>query len=108
MVVSARNRRCGQAAYIGAFHVQFITANHCFGVVLLEAGAGALKARCCTFVARKKAFFLDLTKHFSLQRLSNGKADRGAVYTSSLCADTLRTRKEKDRLNASKSAAPKE
>ena len=108
VVVSTRNRRCGQAAYIGAFHVQFDAANHCFGVVLLEAGAGALKASCCTCVARKKAFFLDLTKHFNLRRLSGGRADRGAVCTGSLCADTLRTMERKIHPQASKSVTAKE
>ena len=67
VVVAARDRRRGKAAHIGALHVQRDAANHCFGVVFLEAGAGALKARSGTFVARKKAFFLDLTKHFNLQ-----------------------------------------
>ena len=65
--VAARDRRCGQAAYIGAFHVQCDAANHGFGVVLLETGAGALKAGGGTFVACKHAFFLDLTKHFNLR-----------------------------------------
>ena len=67
VVVAARDRRRGKAAHVGAFHVQRDAANHCFGVVLLETGAGALKAGGGTFIARKKAFFLDLTKHFNLR-----------------------------------------
>jgi len=67
VVVAARDRRRGKAAHIGALQVQRDAANHCFGVVLLEAGAGALKAGSGTFVARKKASFLDLTKHFNLR-----------------------------------------
>jgi hypothetical protein len=67
VLVTARDRRCGKAAHIGALHVQRDAANHCFGIVFLEAGTGALKARRGTFVARQKAFFLDLTKHFNLR-----------------------------------------
>ena len=65
--VAARNRRRSKAAHVGAFHVQRDAANHCFRVVLLETGAGALKAGGGTFVARKKTFFLHLTKHFNLR-----------------------------------------
>jgi hypothetical protein len=44
-----------------------LAMRHGFGVALLKAGASALKARSGTFMARKKAFFLDLTEHFHLQ-----------------------------------------
>ena len=67
MGVAARDCRCGKAADIGAFQVQRNASNHCFWVVFLEAGAGALKAGGGTFVARKKAVFLDLTQHFNLR-----------------------------------------
>ena len=67
VVVAARDRRRGKPAHIGTFHVQCDAANHCFGVVLLQTGASALKAGSGTFVARKKAFSVDLTKHFNLR-----------------------------------------
>ncbi|HEY5580354.1 MAG TPA: hypothetical protein VIK56_04185 [Rhodoferax sp.] len=67
VVVAARDRRRGKAAHIGAFQVQRDATNHCFGVLLLKASAGALKAGGGTFVAGKKAFFLDLAKHFNLR-----------------------------------------
>jgi len=66
VLIAARDRRSGKPAYVGAFHVQRDTANHCFGIVLLETGAGTLKTGGGTFVTRKKAFFLDLTKHLNL------------------------------------------
>jgi hypothetical protein len=67
VVVAARDRCCGKAAHICALHIPRNATNHCFGVVLLKAGASARKARSDTVVARKKAFFLDLTEHFNLQ-----------------------------------------
>lgn len=67
VLVAARDRRRGKTAHIGAFHVQRDATNHCFGVLLLNASAGALKAGGGTFIACKKAFFLDLTKHFNLR-----------------------------------------
>lgn len=67
VVVAARDRRRGKAAHIGAFQVQRDATNHGFGVLLLKASAGALNAGGGTFVAGKKAFFLDLTKHFNLR-----------------------------------------
>ena len=62
-VIRWSSPRAIDAAYIGARHVQRDAANHCFRVVLLETGTGALETGSGTFVARKKAFFLDLTKH---------------------------------------------
>lgn len=67
VVVAARDRRRGKAAHIGAFQVKRDATNHGFGVLLLQASTGALKAGGGTFVARKKTFFLDLTKHFNLR-----------------------------------------
>ncbi len=67
VLVAARDRRSSKTAHIGAFHVQRNATNHCFGVLLLKASAGALKAGGGAFVAGQKAFFLDLTKHLNLR-----------------------------------------
>jgi hypothetical protein len=53
VVVTACDRRGGKAAHIGALQVQRDATNHCFGVLLFKASAGALKAGGGAFVASK-------------------------------------------------------
>jgi hypothetical protein len=52
VLVSAGNRRCGKAADIGAFRVEFDAVNHPFGVDFVKAGIDAHKASGLTLVAR--------------------------------------------------------
>ena len=66
VLVAPCDRRCGKAANIGAFHIQRNATSHQFWILFLETGASALKAGCCAFVAREKAFFLFFAKHFNL------------------------------------------
>jgi hypothetical protein len=86
VVVAASDRRRSEAAHIGACEVKFDTPNHCLGVLLLQASAGALKAGCGAFVAGKKAFFLNLTKHLNLRELSSSGKRMVALTAAGVCA----------------------
>ena len=86
VVVSAGDRRRCEAAHISACEVKLNTSNHCLAVLLLQASAGALKAGCGTFVAGKKAFFLDLTKHLNLHELSSTGKSMIALTSARVCA----------------------
>ena len=86
VVVAASDRRRSEAAHISACEVKLDTPNHCLGVLFLQASAGALQTGCGAFVARKKTFFLNLTKHLDLRELSSNGTSMVALMAAEVCA----------------------
>ena len=86
MIVTASDRRRSEAAHICASKVKFDALNHCFGIILPKASTGALKAGGGTFVAGKKTFFFNLTKHLNLRELSTSGNSMVALTTAGVCA----------------------
>lgn len=61
---ASANGRRSEAADISTFQIQRNAPDHGFGVCLLYAGSGALKAGRRAFIARAEAIDFFLTEHF--------------------------------------------